>query len=365
MTTTGSCRSSCREVSSRRRPRLLLRISISKQEDITLYYGTIWLLTLDADFELDIVDVLLLLLLKVALYRSSILESLSAERLQGISSDDPRANGRAKVLAVKWTKRNILPGLNVTSTPVIQQNVTKNVLVRVVDVDRRAHLSRFADEAAKLKLIVKSLAQAGSGLLGCGSRVRQDLAAGTVDGCARDDNAGRATVVTDGKVGVVGLQRVVGATEEDTDLEGVVVSGVEIGVVANLHGQVHLDLVDGHKGLLLQGIVVLEHSAERGALVEDALKLTADSTVSGTAELSKGVEGGLGKGCGRGGDGLERLSSSGIIGEGLEVKNVVANTDTGASSIRACREDAKRQVVNREIAVGVGSNPGFRDGHCE
>lgn len=324
------------------------------------------MLTVDSDLQLDIENVLLLSLLQIGLDGGSVLQGLSAERLKSIGGNDPRADGRTKVLAVEGAERDVLPSLDITSAPVVEQNVAENIVLSIIDIDRVTHLGRAADEAAKLNLVVKSLASTGDGLLGRGSRVGEDLALGTANRGTRDDNAGRSAVVANREVGVVGLEGVLGATEEDTNLEGVVVAGVEISVVANLHGEVHLDLVGRDQSLLLQGNVIAEDGAVGGVVGEDALKLRANATVDGAAKLSKLVQGRLAKESGIGVDVGKRLRGC-VKGKSLKINNVVADSNTSAGIARFSGEDAKRQVVNREVAAGVGGDPRLNGGverHC-
>lgn len=155
-------------------------MSVSIFQQFSSFY--VILLTLNADFELDVIDVLLLRLLEIGLNSSLVLQSLGTERCKGILGNNPRADGRTKVLTVERTQGNVLPSLDVTSTPVVQENVTKDVLASIVDGNRVTHLGRLTDEASKLELVVESLARASGGLLGGSSGVGEDLALGAADG---------------------------------------------------------------------------------------------------------------------------------------------------------------------------------------
>lgn len=163
-------------------------------------------------------------------------------------------------------------------------------------------------------------------------------------------------MVTNGDVSVVGLESVLGTTEQDTNLEGVVVTGVKVSVVANLHGQVHGDAANGDQGLLLQGMVILQHSSQAGVVSQDALQLGTHAAMDGTAELSKGVKRRLGKRSGARLNGLELLR--GLVGsQSLQVDNMVTDAHTSASFVGTRREDTKGQVVNGEVALAVGGDP--------
>ena len=61
----------------------------------------------------------------------------------------------------------------------------------------------------------------------------------------RRHEARRPPVVAHRQVRVVGLQRGRGRAEEAADGVGVVVAGVEVGVVADGHGEVHRDVAEG------------------------------------------------------------------------------------------------------------------------
>ena len=73
-------------------------------------------------------------------------------------------------------------------------------------------------------------------------------------------------MVADGDIFIVGQQRIVGA-EELADARGVVDGGVEVSVIADLRGQLHLHIMDGNKaeaaGALVRGI---RASAARSAV---------------------------------------------------------------------------------------------------
>ena len=68
---------------------------------------------------------------------------------------------------------------------------------------------------------------------------------GPLDGRAGDDDGRGAPVVADGQVCVVWLQGVRWSAEHAADVVGVVSAGVEVGVVAYLHRQVHCDVGPG------------------------------------------------------------------------------------------------------------------------
>lgn len=163
---------------------------------------------------------------------------------------------------------------------------------RVGNADGVAHVVGAADEGAQLQLDVQPSGRGEDrafGLGGGGGGVRQDLAPGAADRGAGDDDGGGAAVVGDGEVGVVWLEGVGGAAEEDADVVGVVEAGVKVGVVADVQGEVGGDVVEGDQSLLLEGVVRLEELWVGRVGGEDALDVLSDVAVDGTAEGCEGV----------------------------------------------------------------------------
>lgn len=62
--------------------------------------------------------------------------------------------------------------------------------------------------------------------------IRLCLTPGSVNGCARNDDAGRPTVIADGNVFPVGHQRIVLTTEHYANISSVRLRGVEVRVIA-------------------------------------------------------------------------------------------------------------------------------------
>jgi hypothetical protein len=84
------------------------------------------------------------------------------------------------------------------------------------------------------------------------------LSVGAADGGAGDDDGGRATVIADGKAEPVLEERRLVGTEHLADVGGVVAGDVEVGVVTDLAGKKHLDILLGDESGRLEGFVVLE-----------------------------------------------------------------------------------------------------------
>lgn len=96
-------------------------------------------------------------------------------------------------------------------------------------------------------------------------------------------------MVPHGEVRVIWLQGVGRAAEEHADVVRVVLSGVEVSVVADGQRQVVLHLGAEEEALCPELGVVLQEVRVRGGGGEDGLQVGADLAVEGTAQGSKGV----------------------------------------------------------------------------
>ena len=90
---------------------------------------------------------------------------------------------------------------------------------------------------------------------------------------------------------VVRLQGVVRAAEERPDVAGVVLAGVEVGVVADAQREVQRDGRQGVEGSAAERGVVAQGGREGGFGCEDGLQVGADGGVGALAEGGEGVEG--------------------------------------------------------------------------
>ncbi len=100
-------------------------------------------------------------------------------------------------------------------------------------------------------------------------------------------------MVSHRQMGVVRLQGIVGSSEQTAHVEGVVLARVEVCVVANLHGQVHRDLVTSEQTFLLEALVALQDLGVDRLLGKDVLQESPDRPVHGSAQGGKGVQRGL------------------------------------------------------------------------
>jgi len=97
-------------------------------------------------------------------------------------------------------------------------------------------------------------------------------------------------VVSDGKVSPVGHQGVLLATEHDSDVGGVLLGGIEIGVVTNVGGEVGLDGGDGQHSALEEILVVAKGGLGRR---EELLEGLASGSPDGLAQGHEHVQGRL------------------------------------------------------------------------
>ena len=86
--------------------------------------------------------------------------------LECLHGDHPGGNRGAKVLGSKRSQRNIFPLLDVPRGPVVHENHSKDVLVRVLGSDGLAHGRALAtDEEGHLELEVHQAARTKLGWL--------------------------------------------------------------------------------------------------------------------------------------------------------------------------------------------------------
>ena len=173
------------------------------------------------------------------------LERGAAEGLERLERHDPWRDGGGEALGEEGPERLVLPGLHVARRPVVQEYDAEDVIERVADAHGLAERVARPDDEAELDLVVEALRRAEAGRGGVGSL---RLAVRAHHRRAGDDDGGGAAVVADRHPLVVGQQRRVGA-EHLADRVRVVDAGVEVAVVAHLHGQEELGLLHRHEVL--------------------------------------------------------------------------------------------------------------------
>ena len=129
------------------------------------------------------------------------------------------------------------------------------MLRRLFDGDRLAERVAGAYKEAHFQLEIEGAARTEGRREGV---VGLRLPPGSAHVGAADDDGRRAAVVGDGKVKPVRLQRVVGAAHHDADVGGVLARRVEVGVIADFHGEEHFHIGHRNQGTLAKKMVVAQ-----------------------------------------------------------------------------------------------------------
>src|SRR6202522_2644841 len=82
---------------------------------------------------------------------------------KGLQTDDPRRNSRGEVLCQKGTQRLVLPGLQVSSGPVVEQAHAEYMRLRIGQRNRAAKGVAGTEEDAQFQLEVHARARADDG----------------------------------------------------------------------------------------------------------------------------------------------------------------------------------------------------------
>lgn len=174
-------------------------------------------------------------------------------------------------------------------------------------------------------------------------------------------------MVSDGQMKIVGLQRVCGTTPHGAYAEGMVVSGVKVCIVANLHREVGSHAGPWHKSVVTERRVVLEEGRVLCVFRQQVLDGSAGVLSDGTMQCSKGVEGRLRKDmlvdCEAGEDAGEIR----VLRKDLQIENVGANgRDSMRTGVSWSGENAKGDVGQGKVAIGVDAwDPSLEGGHFE
>jgi hypothetical protein len=102
-------------------------------------------------------------------------------------------------------------------------------------------------------------------------------------------------MIPHGQMRVVGLESVVGSSKEAPNVESVVFAGVKVGVVTNVHRQMHGDLVTRDQAFLLKALLIFQSVCVRRVLAEDVLEVFSDRSMNRSAQRGELVEGRLGE----------------------------------------------------------------------
>ena len=265
------------------------------------------------------------------------------ERSEGLGSDNPGGDGAGEVLGVEGSKRDVLPNLHVSGRPIVQDAVTEDMVAGLVDGDGVAHGVGLGDERAHLELKIHTVASRPGGDLLVGG----DLALGAADLGTGDDDRGSSTVVTDGEMHPVRLDGVVGSTDHASDVVGVRVGRVEVGVVSDEDRHAHLDGTMGEHAGRLEGF------SELGAsLGKDSLEGSSDFEAGNLAQLHELVESGLAHDM----DGTvahERsIMEESLVFDDAEVNDLITDTGAAVNLVGGgVHKGAEGDVLKGELAV--------------
>jgi len=318
----------------------------------------------DVDLEVDVKMALPLLFVEVRKRLGLARDAMSSKRLEGVHQYDPRTNRRAEILAVNGTKRLVFPCLNVTCRPIVHENHAEQVIRCITNPDNVAHVRVGANETTQLELKVELAAGSQDRLLDVGTWVLQDLAVRTLDGCAADYDTRRSAVVTDRQMHVVWLQSILCSAEECSHVVRMVQAGVEVGVVANLHGEVVLDLIQLDESFLAQLIVPLQDLRKRASYEKHALEVFADDCVILASEGSKRVQGRFEEDTLEWLDGRECREAI-AFRESCKIESFIANGNGWTRLlVVGSSDDAEGNVVDGEMRFRIDVDPRLKWRHC-
>ncbi len=92
------------------------------------------------------------------------------------------------------------------------------------------------------------------------------------------------------QMGVVGLEGVVGSAEKASNIKGVIFARIEIGVVANVHGHMHGNLVPWDQTFLLERAVTLQSLCVGCVLGEYILEVFPDGAMDRSSQSREVIE---------------------------------------------------------------------------
>jgi len=292
----------------------------------------------DFDFERHVV-VAVAFVLQVIENLGVLLWARDAKVVKGFEGDDPRGDGGAEVLAEEGAEGDVFPLLDVAGGPVVEEHKAKNVVLRLGCRDPLAERFAVEGDEGHLEFEVEETGRAEDrGLV----VAEAGLAHGTADGRAADDDAGGPAVVSHWHVLPVGEQGVVRVAKHLADVPGVVLAGIEIRVVAHFHRHVHGDGRGGNEARRVK-VGAVSELGRVGS--EQGLDALAQGDRGRLAELHQGIQDGCGKDVVGEAEAVEE--ACGV--EGAEVNDVVAQPHPGTGIAVGRRENAKREIGEREI----------------
>lgn len=145
------------------------------------------------------------------------------ERLKSLGSNDPGADGGGKVLCTERSKRNVLPDLQITGTPIVKENVSEDVVFSIVALDGVSEIVSFSDNGSHLKLKIETVGLGPRGVFNLSLAWRRsNLTLGSANGSAIENDRGSTSMVSNGQVSPVRLEGVVRSSEHASNIVSVV-----------------------------------------------------------------------------------------------------------------------------------------------
>lgn len=159
------------------------------------------------------------------------------------------------------------------------------------------------------------------------------------------------------------MQGIFRPAEHDAAVVGVVQADEEVGVVADLEGQMALDVLEGVQHLGVQGRLVFEDIGEFGVFGENALEVPSHDGMDWAAQGGEGIQRGLGE------DSLVRLDGGQgreaiVRCKGLEIEGMVTDGDCDTRGVGGGGgDDAKGQIGKREVRAAGDGEPRAKGRH--
>src|ERR1700742_4838455 len=97
------------------------------------------------------------------------------------------------------------------------------------------------------------------------------------------------------QMAVIWLKGIVWTSKEATDVESVILPGIEVRVVADVHGQMQRHLLARDQGLFLEALVVLQDFGVGCVLGEDVLEVFPDRAMGWSSQCGEVIESRLGE----------------------------------------------------------------------
>lgn len=164
-----------------------------------------------------------------------------------------------------------------------------------------------------------------------------------------DDEGGCAAIVPDG---LVGMTRTLMGLKESPDMAGVICAGIEVGVVADIKGEMGLDFCKVEEAFFLQFLIFFEDGAVGCRGAEDSFDIFSDLAAEKAGESGEGVECWFGEGGEVGlnqGKGREAI----IRSQDGEIKGMIANSNGNIGPLCCrCGYNTERNVSEGEGRTG-------------